>query len=72
MYNSMQKKQEGVGIHMWIAILAAVTVLAVISIIYLMRRFHQFRFLERLGEKHKLLSWILSAVPVAERMCQGT
>ena len=50
---------------MWIAIFAAVTVLAVISIIYLMSRFHRFRCLEILGKKHKLLSWLLAAVPVA-------
>ncbi len=51
--------------NVWIIILAAVSVLAVISIFYLMTRFHRFRCLERLGEKHKLLSWVLSAVPVA-------
>lgn len=56
---------------MWIAIFAAVTVLAVISIIYLMSRFHRFRCLERLGEKHKLLSWILAAVPVAGILSSG-
>ncbi len=51
--------------NVWIIILAAVSVLAVISIFYLMTRFHRFRCLERLGEKHKLLSWVLTAVPVA-------
>ena len=56
---------------MWIAIFAAVTVLALISIIYLMSRFHRFRCLKRLGENHKLLSWLLAAVPVAGILSTG-
>ena len=56
---------------MWIAIFAAVSVLALISIIYLMSRFHRFRCLEGLGERHKLLSWLLSAVPVAGILSVG-
>ncbi len=49
---------------MWMTILCVVSVLAIISIIYLVRQFHRFRALERLAEKHKLLSWILALLPV--------
>ena len=54
---------------MWLGIFAAVALLAVISIIYLVTRFHRFRCLERLGETHKLLSWLAAMIPVALLLC---
>ena len=56
---------------MWLMIFIVVAVVAAVSIFYLISRFHRFRCLERLGEKHKLLSWILAAVPVAAILSCG-
>lgn len=50
---------------MWLIVFAVVAALAIISIFYLVSRFHRFRCLEQLGQKHKLLSWVLAALPVA-------
>ena len=54
---------------MWIAIFAAVAVAGIISVIFLVTRFHRFRVLEQLGEKHKLLSWLAALLPVCALMC---
>ena len=56
---------------MWIIIFAAVAALAAVSIIYLTSRFHRFRCLERLGERHKLLSWVLALLPVGGILSTG-
>ena len=54
---------------MWIAIFTVVGALAIAGIFFLITRFHRFRCLERLAERHKLLSWVLAAVPVAALLC---
>ena len=54
---------------MWIGIFSAVALLAVISIIYLVTRFHRFRCLEQFAGRHRLLSWIAAMLPVALLMC---
>lgn len=54
---------------MWLAIFIVVALLGVVSVIYLVTRFHRFRLLERLAEKHKLLSWLAALLPVAAVMC---
>lgn len=56
---------------MWVAIFLIVAVLAVFSIVYLVVQFHHFRCFARLAERHRLLSWILAAVPVAAVMSTG-
>lgn len=56
---------------MWIAIFLIVAVLAIVSIVYLVVQFHHFRCFARLAERHKLLSWVLAAVPVGAVMCSG-
>lgn len=38
---------------------------AVIGIIYLTSRFHRFSFMQKLAEKHRAVSWILSALAIA-------
>ncbi len=54
---------------MWLAIFIVVALLGVVSVIYLVTRFHRFRLFERLAEKHKLLSWLAALLPVAAVMC---
>ena len=54
---------------MWLAIFIVVALLGVVSVIYLVTRFHRFRLFERLAEKHKLLSWLAALLPVAALMC---
>ena len=44
-------------------------VIAVAGVIYLVTRFRRFSPLQRLGEQHKLLSWLLAIVPVALLAC---
>lgn len=50
---------------MWLMIFGAVALAALAGIVYLVRQFHRFRMLEQLSQKHRLLSWILAALPVA-------
>lgn len=50
---------------MWLMIFAVVALVAVIGVIFLVRQFHRFQCFQRLSEKHRLLSWILAALPVA-------
>ena len=54
---------------MWLAIFIVVALLGVVSVIYLVTRFHRFLLFERLAEKHKLLSWLAALLPVAAVMC---
>lgn len=50
---------------MWLMIFGAVALAALAGIVYLVRQFHRFRMLEQLSQRHRLLSWILAALPVA-------
>lgn len=50
---------------MWVKIFIAVALTALVGIIYLVSRFHRFRCLEQLGQKHKLLSWVIAALLAA-------
>ena len=40
-------------------------VLSVVIVVYLVYRFHRFSFMRRLGERRRLLSWLLAMLPVA-------
>jgi len=51
--------------NFWIILFVLMIVLSVISVLYLVSRFHRFTFMQKLGEKHKVLSWVLSLAPVA-------
>ena len=44
-------------------------VIATAGVIYLITRFHRFSLLQRLGEQHKFISWLLATVPVAALAC---
>lgn len=54
---------------MWLILFGVMAVLACFAVVYLTRGFHRFRVLERLGEKHRLLSWLLTLLPVAGILC---
>ena len=46
---------------MWLAIFALSLAFAVSGAVYIVCGFHRFGFLKKLGEKHKLLSWLAAA-----------
>lgn len=48
----------------WIIVFLLMILFAGIAVFYLTNRFHRFSFIQKLGEKHKILSWILSLAPV--------
>lgn len=48
----------------WIIVFLLMILFAGIAVIYLTSRFHRFSFMQKLGRKHKILSWILSLAPV--------
>ena len=50
---------------MWYAIMAFLALFAALAVIYLTRRFHGFSPLKKLGERRRLLSWVLAFLPVA-------
>ena len=50
---------------LWLVLFAAVGLAALFSLFYLITRFHKFSFMQKLGEKRRKLSWVLSSVPVA-------
>ena len=54
---------------MWLILFGVMAVLACVGVVYLARGFHRFLVLERLGEKHRLLSWLLAVIPVAGILC---
>lgn len=49
---------------MWFAIMGALMLIALLCCWYLIRCVHRFPAFQRLGEKRKLLSWLLAALPV--------
>ena len=49
----------------WIGVLTFSLVLTLAALVYLVRAFHRFHVIEALGEKRKLLSYVLSFLPVA-------
>lgn len=50
---------------MWLIIFAVLLIAAVGGFVYLTAGFHRFSLLKRLGERHKLLSWGISALITA-------
>ena len=49
---------------MWRTIIAAVAILSILAIVYITIRAHRFSFIQRIAEKNKLMSWVLSLIPV--------
>ncbi|MBQ3356139.1 MAG: metallophosphoesterase [Oscillospiraceae bacterium] len=50
---------------MWNLILATVGILSLAAVLYVTCRIHRFSFIRRVAEKHKILAWLLSLLPVA-------
>ncbi len=50
---------------MWYAIMLSLAVLAGLALFYLITRFHRFSFVEKLGEKSRVLSWLAACLPLA-------
>ena len=49
---------------MWFSLMALAALLSLAALWYLLRCFHRFSFLLALGKKHRLLSWVLAALPI--------
>ena len=49
---------------LWIAVFAAAIAAVACAYIFLIRHFHKFKAIQRLGERHRALAWLVSAVPV--------
>ena len=49
---------------MWVLIFTGFALFSAAGIAYLISRMHRFSFLQKLGEKHKALSWMLAALPL--------
>ena len=48
----------------WIILALLLLVLSLLGIVFLVTRFHRFAVMQRLAEKHRALSWLLSVLPV--------
>lgn len=48
----------------WLILMILLLALTVGGAVYLVTRIHRFSFIKRLGEKQKVLSWILSVIPL--------
>ncbi len=51
--------------NMWKLIIALLAVFSLATVIYVTVRVHRFSRIKRVAEKHRLLAWLLSLVPVA-------
>ncbi|MBQ8967555.1 metallophosphoesterase [Ruminococcus sp.] len=49
---------------MWMILFGGMFIAALLGVFYLITRFHRFGFMQRFSEKHRGLSWVLSALPV--------
>ena len=49
----------------WRILVGIVLVVMVLGILFLWTRFHKFRCMQRLGARHRFLSWLLCLVPLA-------
>ena len=49
---------------MWYVMMGMLALLALGCLFYLLRSFHRFPMLERMGKRRRLLSWLLAALPV--------
>ncbi|HAG14745.1 MAG TPA: metallophosphoesterase [Ruminococcus sp.] len=54
---------------MWVIIFGGLALLGLVSVFYLVTRFHRFGGLQRMAQQHKLLSWMAAAVPVCAVLC---
>ena len=45
--------------------MASLAIVALAALVYLLSRFHRFSFIQKLGRKNRLLSWLAALVPLA-------
>ena len=50
---------------MWQALMIIGGTLSVLMLFYLASRFHKFSFIRRIGDKSRLLSWVIAFIPMA-------
>ena len=50
---------------MWVLIFAGFALFSAGGLAYLIHRMHRFSFMQKLAENHKVLSWVLAALPIA-------
>ena len=55
----------------WLILFVLLLIMAVGGTVYLFTRFHRFSFMEKFGEKHKLLSWLACLIPLGGLACFG-
>lgn len=53
---------------LWGVLFLSMMILSVLGVIYLLTRFHRFGIIQKLSEKHKVMSWIVSALPICAVM----
>lgn len=49
----------------WIVIFGSMMVLSIIGFVYLVSRFHKFGRIQKLAKKNKILSWVITLIPIA-------
>ena len=55
----------------WLLLFLILLLMCIGGAFYLITRFHRFSAIERLGEKHKVLSWLASIIPLGGIACFG-
>ena len=55
----------------WLLLFLILLLMSIGGTVYLVTRFHRFSFIEKLGKKHKLLSWLASLLPLGGIACIG-
>ena len=46
----------------WVLLFLILLLMSISGTVYLITRFHRFSFIERLGERHKVLSWLIYTI----------
>lgn len=53
----------------WLLLFVSLLLITIAGVFYLVTRFHRFGIIQKLSEKHKFLSWIVSILPIGGIMC---
>ena len=53
----------------WMIVFGGLILLGAASVFFLLTRFHRFSLFQRIGRRHRFLSWVAAAVPVAALSC---
>ncbi len=55
--------------NLWMLFLTVMVLFLILSLVYLVSRFHRFRLIQRLAGKHRVLSWLVSLLPLGLLAC---